>query len=92
MVPSPAETSQEQMHRFVYQWRVNQDHFLLRAVVGPVTDEIARSVDRVIDEEELDTVLQELDGACAPPWCAHGVVEAPDWPTAADRVRAWHFT
>ncbi len=80
------------MPRFVYMWHTNLDRFPVRAVVGPVTASVAASVDQVVDEAALDAFLADLDSRCAPPWCAHGVMEADSWDQVAERVRAWHFT
>jgi hypothetical protein len=78
--------------RFVYGWNVTTGAWLLRAVVGPVGEVVAASVDRVLREAEVDAVIEDLDAACAPPWCVHGEIEAADWAEAEERVRGWHFT
>jgi len=80
------------MPHFVYQWHVNLDRFVVRAAVGPVTPEVAKTVDKVVPAEDLDALMQALDADCAPPWCVHGTMEADTWEQVAERVRAWHFT
>ncbi len=80
------------MPRYVYAWRVTTDTWLLRAVVGPVSDELAAQVDRVIPPAAVEATLAELEERCALPFCITGELEAADWPEAAHRVRAWHFT
>lgn len=80
------------MPQFVYQWHVNLNQFSVRAVVGPVTPDLARSVDRVLDPDDVEAVLEHLDADCAPPWCVHGSMHANTWAEVEARVRGWHFT